>query len=91
MHVRDTEHAQAFEAELHRELAPGHPLHGRSLRVIAKALPNDDVIVECDGDVAVVHLTWTKGLEPPPWPQTTFIASAEELESFVESAYDWEP
>jgi hypothetical protein len=27
--------------------------------VIAKALPNDDVIAECEDEVAVVHLTWT--------------------------------
>lgn len=35
----------------------GHALHGRPWRVIAKALPNDDVIAECEDEVAVVHLT----------------------------------
>jgi hypothetical protein len=91
MDLRDSEHAEAFAAELRREVAPEHPLSGRSWRVIAKALPNDDVIAECDDQVAVVHLTWTQRQEPPPWPETTFIASVEEFESYVASAYDWEP
>jgi hypothetical protein len=59
--------------------------------VIAKALPNDDVIAECEDDVAVVHLTWTQKQERPPWPLTTFMASADEFESHVASEYDWEP
>lgn len=49
--------------------------------MIAKALPNDDVIAECEDEVAVVHLTWTQKQERPPWPLTTFMASAEEFES----------
>jgi hypothetical protein len=59
--------------------------------VIAKALPNDDAIAECEDEVAVVHLTWTQKQERPPWPLTTFIASADEFESHVASEYDWEP
>jgi hypothetical protein len=89
--VRDSEHADAYMAELRREVTPGHPLHGRSWLVIAKALPNDDVIAECDDEVAVVHLTWTQHQEQPPWPLTTFMASVEEFEAYVESEYDWEP
>jgi hypothetical protein len=50
----------AGERELRREVAPGHALHGRPWRVIAKALPNDDVIAECEDEVAVVHLTWPR-------------------------------
>ena len=69
----------------------GHALHGRPWRVIAKALPNDDVIAECEDEVAVVHLTWTQKQERPPWPLTTFMASADEFESHVASEYDWEP
>jgi hypothetical protein len=47
---------------------------------MAKALPNDDVIAECEDEVAVVQ-----------WPLTTFTASADEFESHVASEYDWEP
>jgi hypothetical protein len=35
--------------------------------------------------------TWTQKQEQPPWPQTTFMASADEFESRVTSEYDWEP
>ena len=59
--------------------------------MIAKALPDDDVIAEREDEVAVVHLTWTQKPERPPWPLTTFMASADELESHVASEYDWEP
>jgi hypothetical protein len=88
---KDSEQAGALAAELGRELAPGHVLHGKALRVIARALPNDDVVIECGEAVAVVHLTWTQKPDTPPWPLTTWIDSAGEFESYVESEYDWEP
>ena len=69
-----------------RGMLPGRPWH-----VIAKALPDDDVIAEREDEVAVVHLTWTQKPERPPWPLTTFMASADEFESHVASEYDWEP
>ena len=84
----DAEQAGALAAELQREVAPGHPLYGQSWRVIARALTSDDIVVERGGEVAVVHLTWTQKPERPPWPVTTLIASADELESYVESEYD---
>ena len=59
--------------------------------MITKALPNDDVIAACEYEVAVVHLTRTQKQEQPPWPLTTFMASADEFESHVASDYDWEP
>jgi len=91
--LRDLEESsEALAAELLRELADGHPLHGRALRVIARALPNDDVVVLVDDEVAIVHLTWTRRKsERPPLPTTTFVGSVEEFESYVESQYgDWE-
>ena len=69
-------------------MAPGHALHGRAVRVIARALPNDDIVIECGEDVAVVHLTWTQKPDTPLWPLTTWIDSFEEFESYVESEYD---
>lgn len=91
--LRDLEESsEALAAELLREVAPGHPLHGRAVRVIARALPNDDVIVLVDDEVAVVHLTWTRRKsERPPLPQTTFLGSVEDFESYVEAQYgDWD-
>jgi len=54
-------------------------------------MPNDDLVIECGDEVAVAHLTWTGKPDRPPWPNTTLIGSAEDLESYVASTYDWEP
>jgi hypothetical protein len=81
----DAEQADPLAAELELEVAPGHLLHGEAWRVIARALPNDDIVVERGGHVAVVHLTWTHKPEQPPWPMTTWVASAEEFESYIET------
>lgn len=49
----EAEEAEKLRAELLRELSGGHVLHGADLRVIARALPQDEVIVEtADGRVA---------------------------------------
>ena len=79
------ESADVLADELLRELAPGHPLHGRDVRVIARSLTRDDVVVVVDDEVAVVHLTWTtRKAERPPWPATRFVATADELEFGVD-------
>jgi hypothetical protein len=86
------ESSEALASELLRELAPRHPLYGRDLRVIARALPNDDVVALVGDEVAIVHLTWTRRKsDRPPLPTTTFVGSVGEFESYVESQYgDWE-
>ena len=66
----------------------GHPLYDRAVRVVARALQKDDVIVEFDDEVAVVHLTWAREPERLPWPLMTFLASARELESYAQSEFD---
>jgi hypothetical protein len=67
----EDEQAESLRAELLRELSAGHVLHGVDLRVIARALPQDEVVVETtSGQVALVHLTWTGHAESPPWPTT---------------------
>jgi hypothetical protein len=85
--VRNEPIAEVLEAELELEVAPGHPLHGRSWHVVARALPQDDVLVASGDGVAVVHLTWSGRVESPPWPTTTFLSSAEAFESFIEFRY----
>ncbi len=54
--------AQGLEAELARELPPGHRLHGRpGLRAVARRSDGDDVLFVSDTSApAVVHLTWAK-------------------------------
>ncbi len=85
--VRDDPSALIFASELEREVGPGHPLFGRPLSVVARAWPQDDVVVACGEDVALIHLTWTGRREAPPWPVTTFLATAEALESCIEYRY----
>ena len=40
---------------------------------------------------AAVHLRWIQMQDRPPYPKATFVASAVELESYVEWEYDWGP
>ena len=54
------EEARAAERELHRELAPGHLLYGRSALALATGSHPDDVAFDVDGlGLCVVHLTWS--------------------------------
>lgn len=88
--LRDGEgasHARALEAQLTAELASGHPLHGLDCRVIAKAQPQDDVVV-VDGDlVALVRLTWSRRRQQPPYPLVEFADSAAAFRELVEFRY----
>jgi hypothetical protein len=61
---------EALRAELDREIAEGHALAGFIAEVIAKCEHCDDVaIVLRDETFAIVHLTWSRGPEKPPWPR----------------------
>ena len=56
-------HVASFEAELRRELSPGHPLYGLPLRAIGRRPDRDDALFairDGSGRVAQVHLTWLK-------------------------------
>lgn len=83
----DPDAAATFTAELKHELKPGHPLHGLPCTVIGRAYPQDDIIVEVASGAAVVHLTWKGDQEMPPWPSTSFAASAEELDALLTDRY----
>ena len=80
------ESRSAFEAELRRELKPGHPLYGVPVGASGARYDQDDVLFELldgSGRVAEVHLTWKGERESPPWPGTalfdTFAAWAESV------------
>ncbi|HAA12710.1 MAG TPA: hypothetical protein DCE41_13855, partial [Cytophagales bacterium] len=61
--------AQGMENELRRELAPTPPLYGLEAQAIATRCDNDDVLFLLPNQqMAVVHLTWRKREEAPPWP-----------------------
>jgi hypothetical protein len=73
----------AFEAELQRELKPGHPLFGIRVMAIGARYDQDDVVFELldgSGRFADVHLTWAGEKETPPWPGVAL------FESFIEWA-----
>ncbi|MGJ4902514.1 hypothetical protein ACQR0V_13165 [Bradyrhizobium sp. HKCCYLS2058] len=74
-HVRTT-----FEAELAREIAPGHALANLPSSIIAKRDDCDDVLVALsDGRVAVVHLTWSGCREADlRWPTTVIYDSLDD-------------
>jgi hypothetical protein len=88
--LRDGEradHARVLQAELKAELSSGHPLHGRDCRVVAKALPQDEVVAVADELVALVHLTWSGRREKPPYPSVEFADSAAAFRELVEFRY----
>jgi hypothetical protein len=71
--IEHPEDKPAFEAELRRELKPGHPLFGLPVAALARRYDQDDVLFELlDGSdrIAEVHLTWAGEKEKPPWPRT---------------------
>jgi hypothetical protein len=68
----------AFEAELRREVKPGHPLFGLPVAAVGRRYDQDDVLFELldgSGRVAQVHLTWAGERERPPWPGTALFDS----------------
>jgi hypothetical protein len=79
--------ARVFEAELARELSPGHLLYGRTWSVAAQALPQDEVVVYSGEQVALVHLTRSGKAERLPWPEAVLLGSAAEFESVVRDRY----
>jgi hypothetical protein len=73
--IHDTQ-GKGFEAELARELAPGHELFGMPLRAIGWRAGFDDVVFEFTdgtGRIVVTHLTWKCDREPPPWPDAAIL------------------
>ena len=76
--------AQVLGAELAREVGRGHVLGGRQWTIVAEAMPQDEVLVEAEGDAFLVHLTWTGRAEKSRWPVVKRVGSAEEFEQLVE-------
>jgi hypothetical protein len=88
----DDQVAAGLDAELRRELRRRHPLYGRACIAIAKREANDDVLFALGAEeVAVVHLTWSRKRERPPWPTTTFYASFDDFVADVAEDFDDAP
>jgi hypothetical protein len=66
------ESARTFEQEAATEIAAGHELHGLALTAVAKCEGCDSVVFRAsDSTFAIVHLSWIRKPEAPPWPRTT--------------------
>lgn len=65
--------------ELLHEVGTGHVLHGRPVTLVAVG-PDDGLLVSFDlapPSVALVHLTWRRETEAPPWPMTVVFADLQ--------------
>ncbi len=80
-----------MSAELRKEIAPGHLLHGRIDRIEASFEASDDVIVRLsDGTFALVHPTWSRRQESPPFPTSRLLGEAEAASvAVLEWEQDW--
>jgi hypothetical protein len=69
-----------LEAELKREVSPGHPLFGREAICVGRRGDRDDALFFLPGSpdpLAVVHLTW-RPEKNPAWPHTVFYSSLDD-------------
>jgi hypothetical protein len=73
--------------ELRREVGPDHALFGKTWVIVARALPQDEVVVVAGDEVALVHLTWAGHAENAPWPQCDQLPSAAALDALTEFRY----
>ena len=71
------------EAELQREVIPGHPLYDVDVRAFGRFGRRDDVAFElADGSFAVSHLTWIgRPEQSPKYPWTELYPTAAELQA----------
>jgi hypothetical protein len=75
------EEAREFEAELKKEISPGHPLAGIAAVCVARSSRRDDFLFHLPSHAeqfAIVHLTWSKETVPD-YPWTTFFKSEEDF------------
>lgn len=79
----DTELQDGLDAELRKEMAPGHVLATRAARAVGRRCDNDDVLYVLDANgpaYAVVHLSWRLGREKHPvWPATRLFVDAHDV------------
>jgi hypothetical protein len=85
--VRLTDPAEctSLVAELLREIAPGHVLYGRPVRVVGRRYDCDDILLAVSEpeQLAIVHLSYASHPDRPPWPSTTVF---ENIPEFIEKA-----
>ena len=78
--------ASRLEAELQRELPPGHVLAGVRVMAIAHRIDQDEVgfrLTDGPGAFAIVHLSYQVERDPR-WPDTDVFATASDLNRQVQ-------
>ncbi|MDW3196529.1 MAG: hypothetical protein R8G66_29405 [Cytophagales bacterium] len=61
----------SLKAELEKELHEDHPLFEKGVEILAKRQDNDDILIEIEnGQLALVHLTWSGKREQGSFPLT---------------------
>ncbi|MEQ8245993.1 hypothetical protein [Fulvivirga sp.] len=69
-----------LKEELNKELSISHPLSGKKFEILAKRQDNDDVLVKTDnGQLWVVHLTWSGQEEKKGYPLTESYLSPKDF------------
>jgi hypothetical protein len=68
-------------------VSSGHPLLGQARTIVVQARPQDEVVVTTDSAVYLVHLTWTRRPERPPYPRALAFRSAAEFEDVIKYRY----
>jgi hypothetical protein len=77
---KDVDFHDTFLNQLKTEVGPDHVMYGLPVRMIGRDGGSDDTLFEIlDGSkrLALVHLTWAKGQEDPPWPRTSLFRDFE--------------
>jgi hypothetical protein len=77
-----------LEAELFAELAPEHPLSSCTPMLFGRCLACDDVVAALvhqagEPELAVIHLTWRRSAERPPFPYHERMTTAEFIQRFL--------
>ena len=83
----DAEHREqvsGLETEVRTELSDGHPLFGRAFSIVGRSHAADDVLLKVDDGWALVHLTWSRHAERPPWPNSTEFRRALDVERAID-------
>jgi hypothetical protein len=63
-----------------RNSAPATLYSGQAWTIVARARPQDEVVVTTDSAVYLVHLTWTSRPERPSYPSALAFQSAAAFE-----------
>jgi hypothetical protein len=82
---------QDIDRQLALELHPGHVLHGKALKVMARRDGRDDVLFSdlSSDEVYLVHLTYSASQQSGIYPITQHFATIDDFIEFSQSDDAW--